>query len=251
MQLNFRNKVVLVTGSSKGIGLHIAEKLHELGAKVIVNGRSNKDVKIAVDRLPGSIGIVADVSDPSQASRLVVQTLEKTGKLDGLVCNVGGGQSVRPGCENYKEWQRVFAQNLWSATNMVESSTDALQATNGAIVCISSICGQEVVLGAPVTYSAAKAALNSFVRGISRPLADKGIRINAIAPGNIVFDGSTWQKKIETDSESVSQLLDANVAMKKLGKPGDISNLVVYLLSSVANFATGAVWTIDGGQTRR
>ncbi len=250
MFLNLENKVILITGSSKGLGFGIAEKLNDFGSRVILNARCQNNLQIAVNKLPGSTGIAADVSDPIEAARLVQKVLEKTGHLDGLVCNVGSGRSVAPGAENYNEWQRVFSQNLWSATNMVECAADALAKRSGSIVCISSICGQEVVFGAPVTYSAAKAALNSYVQGISRPLGARGVRINAVAPGNLIFDGSVWEKKVSEDANRVDKMLNENVALKKLGKPTDVSNLVAYLLSPVANFATGAIFTIDGGQKR-
>jgi len=142
----------------------------------------------------------------------------------------------------------VFSVNLWSATNVIEAATEALAASKGAIVCISSICGQEVVPGAPITYSAAKAALNAYVRGISKHLGKRDVRINAIAPGNILFDESVWAMKIKEDQAAVAEMLAREVALEKLGSPSDIANLTAYLLSPISNFATGAVWTLDGGQ---
>jgi 3-oxoacyl-[acyl-carrier protein] reductase len=248
MNLCLDKKVVLVTGSSKGIGFAIARMLHAEGCQIFLNGRDSYALQIAVSKLPGSFGIVADVTKSDQADRLVAEVLNIYGRLDGLVCNVGSGRSVPPGEEYLEEWHRIFSLNLWSTTNMVQAASNALVHTNGAVVCISSICGQEVVLGAPVTYSAAKAALNAYVRGISRPLGMKGVRINAVAPGNILFQDSLWAMKLKEDEEAVSKMLERDVALKRLGSPSDIANLVAYLLSSNSRFATGAIWTIDGGQ---
>ena len=163
---------------------------------------------------------------------------------------MGGGRSVPPGQENAAEWQRVFALNLWSATNTLEAARGALAVSRGSAVCISSICGLEVVSGAPVTYSAAKAALHAYVRGIARPLGQEGSRINAVAPGNILFEGSVWSRKLVEDAQAVQDMLFGNVALSKLGTPQDVAQLVAYLASPVSGFATGSVWTLDGGQVR-
>ena len=95
---------------------------------------------------------------------------------------------------------------------------------------------------------AAKAALHAYVRGISRPLGKRGIRINAIAPGNILFKGSVWEGKLEESSEAVADMLSRDVALEKLGTPEDVANLTAFLLSPVSGFATGSVWALDGGQ---
>ena len=153
-----------------------------------------------------------------------------------------------PGEETAKEWQRVFALNLWSTTNTIEAARTALASSQGVIVCVSSICGLEVVAGAPVTYSAAKAALHAYVRGIARPLGKQGVRINAVAPGNILFDGSVWSDKLAEDAESVATMLHDHVSLSKLGSPEDVANLVTFLVSSKSRFATGAIWALDGGQ---
>jgi len=252
MQLELKNSVALVTGSSRGIGRKIAETLHKEGCYVAMNARSNKDIESVAHQVgPDNVaGIQGDVTDPRQCAEIVTDVLARFGKLDILVCNVGSGASVKPGEETAEEWQRVFAVNLWSATNMVEAAKHALAESKGAIVCVSSICGIEVVPGAPVTYSAAKAALNAYVRGIARPLGRLGVRINAIAPGNILFEGSVWEHKLNQDSPYVERMLEENVALAELGKPSDVADFVAYLASPRAKFATGGVYVLDGGQVR-
>jgi len=252
VKLQLQGKSVLVTGSSRGIGLAIATAFLPEGAEVAFNCRNPDELERIVAAQNGGkvIAVSGDVSKPDQARGVVDQTLAAFGKLDVLVCNVGSGRSVPPGEETLDEWLRVFEQNLWSATNMVEAGRHALTASKGAIVCISSVCGQEIVPGAPLTYSAAKSALNSYIRGIARPLGKEGVRINAVAPGNVLFEGSVWQRKLNDDSDATKQMLERDVALAKLGTPQDIANLVLWLASPVASFCTGSIFVLDGGQVR-
>lgn len=250
MQLQLQGKSVLVTGSSRGIGRAIAEAFLAEGAEVAFNGRNAEDLERIVASQAGTnaIYVTGDVCKPDQARKVFEQVIKSFGKLDVLVCNVGSGRSVPPGSESYDEWIRVFDLNFLSTTNMVELSKEALVDSQGSIVCISSICGLEVVPGAPLTYSAAKAALNAYVRGVARPLGKSGVRINAIAPGNINFNGSVWQKKIIEDSLAVELMLEKDVALSKLGSLLEISNLVLCLASPITSFCTGSIFVADGGQ---
>jgi len=248
MNLNLNDKVVLVTGSSSGLGYAIARFLIEEGANIILNGRNLVALEKAHRELGSSDYFVADLTKAEDARSLIKKVVKKYARIDGLVCNVGSGSSVPAGEESLNEWERVFAINLFSTTNIVEASKEVISKEKGSIVCISSICGQEVIPGAPITYSAAKAALNSYVKGISRPLGNMGVRINAIAPGNLLFDGSVWQKKIKDNPSVVYEMLKGSVVLGKLGTPEDISSMCAYLLSSASNFVTGSVITVDGGQ---
>lgn len=249
MNLELTGKVALVTGSSSGIGYSIAQALLTEGAIVVLNGRNKKTLSAAVNNMPGTLGFAADVRDSQACKGLVNDVLKQFGHIDILVCNVGSGASVAPGEENYDEWRHMIDVNLYTTTQMVDAAKDALTFAGGNIVCISSICGIEA-LGAPVAYASAKAALESFVRNISRPLGKCGIRINSVAPGNILFPGSVWERKLNANKSEVEAMLVRDVALSRLGKPKDVANLVTFLASSAASFITGATYIVDGGQTR-
>ena len=240
----------LVTGSTRGVGRGIAEHLSAVGYRVAVNGRSTSRVAEVVAEIDGAVPAPGDVSTPIGAEEAVSGAGGLLGGLDLVVCNVGGGRSVPPGEETYEEWQRVFALNLWSATNVVASARATLARTTGSIVCISSVCGSAVVQGAPVTYSAAKSALHAYVRGVAGPLGRDGIRINAIPLGNMLFEGSVWSTRLAEDAEGVRSMLSTEVPLGRLGTPEEVSALVEFLGSERASFATGSVWTLDGGQVR-
>lgn len=249
MDLELAAKVCLVTGSSSGIGLGIARALAAEGATVALNGRDPRRLEEARAVVPASSAITADVRDPAQCQRLVRDVLERHGRLDVLVCNVGSGASVPPGQETPEEWRRVLDLNLHAGTQMVWAATEALAAAGGNVVCISSICGLEA-LGCPVPYAAAKAALESFVCNAARPLGRRGVRINSVAPGNILFPGSTWDRKLAADEAGVSAMLQREVALQCLGRPEDVAHMVAYLASPKAGFITGTTFVVDGGQTR-
>lgn len=250
MDLNLKNKVALVTGSSHGIGLGIAKQLSHIGCRVVLNGRNLSRLEKARKQLSGEVILCpADLSVVSDCERLLQETLQAFNQIDILICNVGYSQSLPPGEETPQAWELMLQANLMTATNMIGVCQDALAKTQGNIICISSICGMETIPNAPLTYSVAKAALNAFVKGASRPFAKKGIRVNAIAPGNILFEGSVWDKKLKETPDKVQQMLEEKVPLQRLGCVEDISNIVTFLASEKASFITGGLFVVDGGQT--
>ena len=249
MDLRLKNKRVLITGGSKGIGKDIARNLNSLDCKVAICSR-NKENLDKVDFLKKEFKFEADVTIPEEAKHLVESAILQLGGIDVLICNVGNGKSAPPGKEKHLDWEKSMSENLYSTTNMVEFTKEHLSSSKGNILCISSICGIESLKGAPITYSVAKSALNSYIRAISLPLSELNIRINGIAPGNILFKDSSWETKIKKNKDAVEGMINKEVPLKKFGELKDISSLASFLISDVSSFATGSVWILDGGQVR-
>ena len=241
MKLNLKNKIALVTGSTKGIGLSIAKNLEDEGCIVISNGRRKCPKK--------SNYLKADVTKINDCKKLISDIKKKYGKLDILVCNVGSGKAVPTGKETIRDWEKMFSLNFYSSINLIKFAENELKKTKGSIICISSIAGVETT-NAPITYSVAKSALNSYVKNTSKRLSKYNIRINAVAPGNIIFNGSTWETKMKNNPSKVKKMLKDNVSMNRFGTTNEISNLVTFLSSEMASFITGSIYVVDGGQTR-
>lgn len=245
MNLGLEGKVAFVSGASRGIGLAIARALHAEGCRLALAARGRDGLEAAAATMPGS---TLHAGDAVVEARAMIDAASGDAGLDILVCNAGSGRSVPPGQETEAEWRRVLDENLYTSLNMIEAARPRLN-RGGAIICISSIAGL-AALGAPIAYSAAKAALNAAVKGLARPLAAEGLRINAIAPGNILFEGGAWDRKLREDRAGVEAMLAREVAQARLGTPDEIAALAVFLASPCASFITGSIVVADGGQLR-
>ena len=251
MNLNLKNKRVLVTGSSQGIGLEIAKCLSKEGCLVAINGRNKGKLSKAIKEVPRSFSVQGDITNHKVAKKIIKKVLKVLDGIDILVCNVGSGKSQKAGQESYSEWEKVFKKNFWSVVNMVKESQKFLIKSKGNIVCISSICGLEVIPGAPTTYSTAKSALNTYIKSMSNFFGKYNVRINGIAPGNILFKNSAWEKKLKKNNKKTINFLKKNVPLQKFGEAKDIADLAAYLASDKSKFITGSIFTIDGGQTKK
>ena len=175
---------------------------------------------------------------------------KRFGSLDILIANVGSG-SGKPGLESSDaDWNQLLGTNLTGAALVVRHAVPLMKKNwGGSIVFISSIAGIEAI-PAPLPYSSAKAGLIALGKNLSRLLAPDNIRVNTVAPGNVIFPGSVWDRKTKEDAEAVKKYLDTEVPLKRLARPEEIADAVLFLSSERASFVTGACLTVDGGQVR-
>lgn len=256
MELALENRVIAVGGSSKGIGLAIARGALAEGARVVLSGRREESLEASRAMLadahgPGRVhAIRADLATALGASAFVEGARRAFGQLDGLVLNAGSG-SIQPGWQaNAADWDKAFAANLWPAQRVLHEALPGLVAAGrGSVVVVASITGLEST-EAPLPYSAAKAALVSFAKNLARSLGPQGIRVNSVAPGNVLFEGGRWQERLAADPAGVQSYLEREVPLQRFGTPTEIADAVVFLLSERASFVTGACLVADGGQTR-
>jgi len=255
------NQSVLITGSGSGIGRGIAEGFLKEKALAILSDLNETFLNNTAEEFSNLhdkdkvLKFFGDLKKSDTLETLYQFIIENAGGLNHLVCNIGSGQSVPPLEEDVTEFQRVLDINLLNAVGVVNQLLPLLEKSVSkdggypSITFVGSICGVET-LGCPVAYASAKSALVSYAKNISFPLGMKGIRVNVVSPGNIMFPGSTWEKKIEEDPEKVAAMLKNEVPLQCFGNIEDVANTIVFLASKHAKFVNGANWVVDGGQTR-
>jgi len=250
MNLLIKNKVFVVSGSTRGIGKQIAKDLLEEGAKLIINGRNKKNLLASFKEMSKihkqSIDyVLGDISNKNILNRIKAKALKKWQRIDGIVANVG---NVKTKLNQKNEWNWFFENNFFVTVNFVENFIDTLKKSKGSIVFIGSIAGITDV-GAPHPYAAAKSALHMYSKTLSNELSKFGIRVNSVCPGNVIFKKGNWEKKLKSNPKKIKKIIKEKVPLNIFGETKDISSIVVFLLSQKAKFITGSNFIIDGGQT--
>ncbi len=258
MDLQLANSVVFIAGSTRGIGLSIAKALLAEDARIVLTGRDEESLQRANSELEGHsrtvdqvLPIAGDFTDAATIDAAFEQTMEHFGRIDHLIANLGTG-SGKPGWNQAgEEWDRLFDQNFFGSVRLTQAALPHLlkNENGGSILYISSIVALEAT-SAPLPYSAAKAALVNYSKNLARQVASQKVRVNTIAPGNIYFEGGSWERHLTNRREQVEQMLQTEVPQRRFGKPEEIASLATWLCSPQASFTTGACFVVDGGQTR-
>ena len=242
--MKLENKNVFITGSSRGIGLAIAHKFASLGTNVVLNSRGEISEELLAEFKPYGVKVLAisgDVSDFADAKRMVDQAIEELGSVDVLVNNAGITQDTLLLKMTEVDFEKVLKVNLTGAFNMTQAVLkQMLKAREGAIINMSSVVGLMGNIG-QANYAASKAGLIGFTKSVAREVANRNVRVNAIAPGMIESDMTA----VLTDK--VKDAMLAQIPMKQFGQAEQVADVTVFLASQ--DYLTGQVIAIDGGLT--
>ena len=255
MDLGLQEKAVFISGSSQGIGLAIAKGFLAEGAKVAISGRDSDKLKAVASDLEAQYGpdkvipITGDMTDEKTIHQALTQVVATFGGLDAVVANLGSGRGKAGWQLGRADWQSMMDVNFFGSMSLANSAIPFLKdSDNATITFISSIAGSEVI-PAPISYSAAKAALQHAAKNLSRQLGGDGIRVNTVAPGNILAPGGPWERMLRDDRAAVEDYIAQEVPLARIGSAEELADTVVFLASQRATFVTGALWVVDGGQS--
>ena len=235
------DRTALVTGGSQGIGLGIARVFADSGMNVVITGRNEARLDLAISHLAGSRGTVeavrADVTDRKACDAMVAHTVDAFGSLDVLCTNAGIYPRTRIGEISEEELDAVVRTNLYGTVFATQSSLPHLERSPDArIVVISSVTGP--IVGQPgfTHYAASKSAQMGFVRSAAVELAEKGITVNAVLPGTI------------RENQSATDPLAQSIPLKRFGTFDEVGHAALYFASKESAYVTGQMIVIDGGQ---
>ena len=244
--MNFKDKTVVITGASRGIGLSIAENFAKEGANIAICSTNDEKAKDIASTIASNFGVKAfgkgiDIKDFDSVSDFIKDIADQFGQIDILVNNAGITKDNLLLRLDETDWSDVIETNLNSIFNTTKSVIKfMLKKKYGRIINVSSVVG---LMGNPgqSNYAASKAGMIAFTKSIAREYGKKNITINAVAPGFIQTD------MIETlPKEYLDNIID-NIPMVRLGMPDDVSRAVMFLASDDASYITGQVLSIDGG----
>jgi 3-oxoacyl-[acyl-carrier protein] reductase len=244
------NKVVLVTGGSKGIGLAIAAAFVEEGAKVAIVARGQDALQEAKDRCNNHLLLIqADLFDENARERVVENVIDHFGTIDILVNNVGGSNGSTTEETDLRLFHEAFELNYFSAVHFSKLVLPFLKEKKaGSIINISSIFGRES--GGKVTYNSAKAAMISFTKALADEVIKDGIRVNGVAPGSILHPTGNWQKRLKENPEKIKRFVEHEIPAGRFGTVEEIANVVLFLASEKSSWVVGATINVDGGQSK-
>ena len=252
MDLGLRDKVAVVTGSSRGLGKASAVALAREGARVVLNGRTEDTLRQAADAIRADGGTVAavaaDVSTDEGCQKLVQGALDAFGEINILVNNAGGGTPARLTSSD-AEWTGAIDWMFWPSLRLTRMVTPAMrERKSGVVIMIASIYGRE--MGGPSSYQVVKAAQISLAKALAKELAPDNVRVLSVAPGSISFEGGSWWRRQRDDPEAMARFVAQDMPLGRFGRAEEVGDVVAFLCSERASLMTGACVPVDGCQGR-
>ncbi|WP_144641036.1 SDR family oxidoreductase [Bordetella genomosp. 13] len=256
MQLELQDKVVLVTGGSKGIGLACAQGFAREGAKVAITARDAAQLEAARALLQADAGhvlaIAADLSDPAQAARVVADTQSAFGPVDVLVNSAGAAKRATPAELTAAHWHAAMQAKYFTYIHAMQAVLPAMaERGHGAIVNVVGMGGR-VASPTHLAGGSANAALLMATVGLAKAYAPQGVRINAVNPGTVetgrVAQRVQAQARLENLAyEEVLRRQAESLPMRRMARPEEVADVVMFLASARASYVAGAVVAMDGG----
>ncbi len=242
MELGLEGKVCVVTGSTAGIGLVVAQQLQAEGARVVSSGRRHAG--------PGDVHVAVDHTETGAGAEVIAAAEGAFGRVDCLVNNVGGTEIRKLDELTDDDWQHSFELNLMSAVRTTHAVLPGMRARGGgSIVNVSSTSAKRPSGGMP-DYAVMKAAMLSYSRLVADLYAKDGVRCNAVTPGPTATEawlGAGGLAEQQGERDEVLARVAAGRPLGRLAEPEEIAAVIVFLLSDRASYVTGAAWSVDGG----
>ena len=246
---DLNDRVIVVTGSSRGIGRSTVEHLAAMGAKVVVSSRSAESCEPVAEGIRKDGGeaavIPCHIGHADARRELIEKTVEHYGRLDGLVCNAASNPVYGPMSKVDEEaFDLIMRNNVWSGLQLAQLATPHLAENNGSIVMVGSIVGMRGsnTIG---TYGISKAAEEQLVKNLAVELGGKGIRVNCVAPGLIRTDFA----KALLENPKLVAAMEHHTPAGRVGEPEDIAGVIAFLLADASRYITGQTIIADGGVT--
>ncbi|WP_223593582.1 SDR family NAD(P)-dependent oxidoreductase [Neobacillus bataviensis] len=250
MDLQLRDKNVLITGGSKGIGKAIAKVFVEEGANVTITARDLDFLEQAKTELGGKISIYqADLTNAEERELLIHTFIEQYRSIDVLINNAGGSNGGKVMETDMDLFYQAMELNYFSAVHLSKLAVEHMKnQSSGSIINITSVYGRES--GGKVTYNNAKSALISFTKSLADEVIPHGIRVNSIAPGSILHETGNWIRRMNENPEEIKEFVKRDIPAGRFGTPEEIANVAAFLASEKAFWIVGASINVDGGQSK-